>query len=119
MLPLKQLFKFGKEREPSLPNTASTLPSQAGEKGWDRHALPQVLPLSQARLEAEHAGMLWRKANTSCPILTQSGQNLGQVHLAACKANYLSPDPNRRLSHGIQLQILDFPLDPAISSPSS
>lgn len=119
MLPLKQLFTFRKELEPSLPNTASILPRQAGEKGWDGDSFPQVLPPSQARLEAEHASMLWRKANTSYAILTRSGQNLGQVHLAACKANYLSPDPNRRFSHGIELQILGFPLDPAISSPSS
>jgi len=89
------------------------------ERRAGMETLPQVVPPSQARLEAEHASMLWRKANTSCPILTRSGQNLGQIHLAACKANYLSPDPNRRFSHGIELQILGFPLDPDISSPSS
>lgn len=44
MLPLKQLLKFGKEREPSLPNTASILPRHAGEKGWDGDSSPGTAP---------------------------------------------------------------------------
>lgn len=55
-----------------------------------------------------------------CPASTLLGpdRDFGQIHLTACKANYLSPDPNGRFSHGIELQILVFPLDPATSSPS-
>lgn len=57
----------------------------------------------------------------TCPASTllDLDKYFGQIHLTACKANYLSPDPNRRFSHGIELQILVFPLDPATSSPSS
>lgn len=115
---LWQPFQSGKEHEPSLTNTEGILRRQTESRVANR-LFPQVLPPSQARLESEHASMLWRKANASCSILARSGQHLGQFHLIACKASYLSPDPNGTFSHGIEIQILGFPLDPAISSPSS
>lgn len=75
MSPLEQRFKVGEECEPPLHTQAvSCKGNLARRQGHNRDSSPQVLPPSQARLESEHASMLWRRVNMSCLLLAWSGQ---------------------------------------------